>query len=277
VFAQAANFAIDTHSSDTPSIIPTTSTAIVRSNKNLLLNNKKNEVYFVSKRGGGIRKQITVESAVRFGMLLSLNSGFVNGLCLSGILASDGTKQASAAVTGAWTNSALGFASGNKDQFYFNVKCILSYMFGSVISGAMNPNVVPLEVPPQAGLTFLIGAILLYTSSSIATKGGAKSFLYFATIANGMQNSFTSSLTSNLVRSAHFSGITSDIGTYVGQIARGNIKNVDRLKTFLRLALSFWIGGFLSFYSANEFGGANLLISAGLYLVIGLVLTFSMK
>jgi len=224
-------------------------------------------------RGGEITKNInlTTKSAVLFGMILALNSGYVNGLCLSGILAHDGTKQASAAVTGAWTNSALGVASGNYQQFAFNTKCILSYITGSAIAGVLNPDPVPFQVPSiQVGSTFGIGSVLLYLSSTHAGKDGSMTFLYLAAIANGIQNSVTSVITSNLVRSAHFSGISSDIGTFVGQVLRGNTANLLKLKVFSLLASCFWIGGMVSYSMVNNFNAASLLFSAALYLVIAL-------
>ena len=53
-------------------------------------------------RGGGGGElqttQISTKKAVSLGCLLALNSGIVNGACLSGLL--HPTKQASAAVTG---------------------------------------------------------------------------------------------------------------------------------------------------------------------------------
>lgn len=158
-------------------------------------------------RAGAQTRQITTKKAVALGMLLALNSGVVNGVCLSGLLHS--TKQASAAVTGAWTNSALGAATGNTDQFAFNGKCILSYFFGSFLSGLVNPNPKAFEISVGSVRTaFLIGSALLCASSVMVEQPG-REFIFLAAMANGIQNSLTSTTTANLVRSAHFSGITS--------------------------------------------------------------------
>lgn len=208
-------------------------------------------------------------------MLLALNSGYVNGICLSGILAHDNTKQASAAVTGAWTNSALGVATGNNQQFLFNAKCILSYITGSAIAGVLNPKPLLFEVSPKGvGPAFGIGSVLLYFSSVLAKKDNMK-FLYLAAIANGIQNSVTSSITSNLVRTAHFSGISSDIGTFFGQVLRGNKQNLMKLKIFCMLASSFWVGGLVSFSMATKFSTTSLIFSAGIYLALALGITIA--
>merc|ERR1719343_1537784 len=142
-----------------------------------------------------------------------------------------------AAVTGAWTNSALGAGSAVTGaaaaQFLFNTKCILSYICGAVISGFIIPE-------PKA--------------------------FYFALLANGLQNSFTSTLTANLCRTSHFTGISSDMGTFIGQVLRGNKANQGRLKNIALTAASFWTGGVLSFGWTKTFGHKVLFGAAAAHL-----------
>lgn len=233
-------------------------------------------------RGGGPKASTTsskvvsigTKTAVLCGCALAFNSGFVNGACLSGILSGDGTKQAAAAVTGAWTNSALGVASGNYGQAKFNAKCLGSYFSGSLVASLINPNPVPFEVggADKISPAFLIGSLLMYASSSVAKKSGGsdKSFIYLAAVACGIQNSITSVLTQNLVRSAHFSGITSDIGTFLGQILRGNKQNAEKLRVFTLLAASFWIGGLVSFSATTMYASSSLLFSSALFLAFSI-------
>ena len=231
-------------------------------------------------RGGGPKAStassksisISTKTAVLCGCALAFNSGFVNGACLSGILSS--TKQAAAAVTGAWTNSALGVASGNYDQAKFNAKCLGSYFLGSLVASLINPNPVPFEVggADKISPAFLIGSLLMYASSSVAKKSGGsdKAFIYLAAVACGIQNSITSVLTQNLVRSAHFSGITSDIGTFLGQVLRGNKQNAEKLRVFTLLAASFWIGGLVSFSATTTYASSSLLFSSALFLAFSI-------
>lgn len=215
-------------------------------------------------------RTISTNTAVTFGILLALNSGIVNGVCLSGILSADGTRQSSAAVTGAWTNSALAAASSNYDVFMINIKCILSYITGSFISGFLNPHPKPFEVsvgPMQTA--FIIGSLLMY-GSSVLSEEPDKVFIFLATIASGIQNSLTSTTTANLVRSAHFSGMTSDMGTFLGQIVRGNMENLMKFKTFLSLAMAFWTGGYASYSLSKNYGKYVLMFSSIFYLVLAL-------
>ena len=172
-------------------------------------------------------------------------------------------------MTGAWTNSALGVAAGDFGQFAFHSKCILSYFAGSFAAGLVNPNPVPFEVnAPATGITLLIGSALLllaYLSS------GSGDFIFLAAVACGLQNSLTSTATANLVRSAHFSGITSDMGTFLGQVLRGNHQNLLKLKVFAVLAASFWTGGYVSYGLTKSYGKEVLLIGCITYLMLGIL------
>jgi uncharacterized membrane protein YoaK (UPF0700 family) len=215
-------------------------------------------------------RRISTKTAVTFGVLLALNSGIVNGVCLSGLLSADGTKQSSVAVTGAWTNSALAAASSNYDSFLFNTKCILSYMTGSFISGFLNPHPKAFEVSVGAiQAAFIVGSMLMY-GSSVLSEEPDKVFIFLASMASGIQNSLTSTTTANLVRSAHFSGITSDMGTFLGQIVRGNMDNLVKFKTFFSLATAFWTGGYASYSLTKNYGKHVLMFSCILYLVLAL-------
>ena len=218
---------------------------------------------------------LSTKHAIVAGCILACNAGYINGACLSGILSADNTKQAAAAVTGAWTNSALGMASGNTQQFTFNAKCIGSYCSGSLLASLLNPNPVPFDIDVNAvSPAFLIASLLVYASSSVAKKseGTNKAYIYLAATACGIQNSVTSVLTSNMVRSAHFSGITSDIGTFLGQVLRGNNTNALKLKVFSLLGLSFWMGGYVSFSVTKAVASSGLLFSSALFLLVALAL-----
>jgi uncharacterized membrane protein YoaK (UPF0700 family) len=204
-------------------------------------------------------------------MVLAFNSGIVNGATLSGLLA-EGTKQATSAVTGAWTNSALGAAKGLSSQFALNAKCILSYMGGSMISGLMVPSPTAFKLDVSGSLPLFALASGLLVSAAAMADAKNLNYLFFCCLANGIQNSLTSTLTANLCRTAHYSGITSDIGTFLGQVLRGNDANLMKLKTFTLLAASFWAGGYLSYGLTETFGNVILEGAALVHLVFALFL-----
>lgn len=248
-------------------------------------------------------RDISTLASIVWGSILAMNSGYINGICLSGILSN--TKQAGTAVTGAWTNSALGFARDDFEQYTFHTKCILSYITGSFLSGILNPKpltpyissdqqhqqkhnqqhnqhqqtMLRISVPSVQSLFFLssvfmyFGSQLLSSSSSSYSNYENHAFLYLALICSGIQNSLTSTTTSNLIRTSHFSGISSDIGTYLGQYVRGNKENLMKLKLFLVLASSFWLGGVIAFgvLQALHVKEHSFLVSSILYAMLGLL------
>jgi hypothetical protein len=83
------------------------------------------------------------------GLMLSLNSGYINGLCLSGMVGPD--QQAVSAFTGTYTKSGLALAAGDPKLFGFEFTLILSFIGGALVSGAMNPEAVPHKLVPTYG------------------------------------------------------------------------------------------------------------------------------
>lgn len=231
-------------------------------------------------KGGAAKKAVaplnSKSASVALGLILSFNSGFINGCCLSGAAAATGAKQAVAAVTASWTNSAVGLASGNMGQFKFLGTILLCYFTGSAIAGVLKPTPAATfsfeQIAGSRNAFFAAAAVICAAARmlGVAEDDSVKMGFYLATMANGIQNSITSTLTANLCRSAHFSGITSDMGTFFGQVIRGNKTNLYKLKVFAGLALCFWLGGYSSFSISKEYAGSCLYASGALYVLLGL-------
>jgi len=225
-------------------------------------------------RGGGTT--LSVKFCVTAGILLAFNSGYINGCCLKGMFV-DSTKQAVAAVTGAYTTSAIALADGRLEFFLLQMKVLASFITGSAIGGALIPNPKTYELGENTGTSFLLAAACLFASNYLAGGKSPSSnwIFYFAAIANGIQNSVTSVHTANLCRTSHYSGISSDIGTFSGQIIGGNQANAFKLKVFLSLAISFWLGGYVSFFVSDIYTSSSLLFPAIFDFLIGAWLTIS--
>jgi hypothetical protein len=196
---------------------------------------------------------------ILMGCILAANNGFMNGLALGGVLKA--TKQAVSAVTGAWTTSAMAAAKMDHSLLQTQISVILSYMGGSSLNGILNPNGI------ENALPLLVAGLLVAAAHSLELEP-LLTWILLA-LATGITNSWTSQLAAgNLLRSAHFSGITSDMGTFMGQILRGNFANAEKLRVFAMVAASFWIGGWLSVPAANHWGADALQISIAVYAVI---------
>jgi uncharacterized membrane protein YoaK (UPF0700 family) len=88
------------------------------------------------------------------GLLLALNSGYINGLFLSGLLTEEGSDKvhiSAAAVTKAYTESGLNLVSGLYNEFGFAFSIILSFVAGACVSGLLNPEATPHKLVPSYG------------------------------------------------------------------------------------------------------------------------------
>ncbi len=206
------------------------------------------------------------------GLLFAFNSGFVNGLCLSGLLTKEGShKQAVSGVTAAYTKSGLYLADGIFKEAGFEFSLILAFVGGAIVSGLMTPQAIPHKLLPSYGPTFLLGSLCLFAAAWIADDRPYGRVQYiFAAMANGMQNGMSSMYTANLIRTSHHTGTSTDIGVILGQMLRRNWKNYWRFKVLVGLASSFWFGGLISFYAATKYFHRALWFSAGLFFGIGM-------
>jgi uncharacterized membrane protein YoaK (UPF0700 family) len=204
------------------------------------------------------------------GLLLSFNAGYVNGCCLSGML-QGGQGVGVSAVTGAYTQAGLALGSGNFMKCISNLQIILCFMGGSALSGIIQPHPVPNRVSQGYGPTFLLGSVLLGVSATLAnTRPEGRAFLYFAALANGLQNAMSSMYTANLIRSTHMSGISSDMGLFLGQMIRGNFTNTWRFIVLASLSSFFLLGGAISYHAVMRFKSIALIFNACLFAAVGL-------
>lgn len=197
---------------------------------------------------------------ITVGCLLAANSGFLNGLALSGLLA--GKQQGVAAVTGAYTTAALAAATGHGPFVFKQFYIIAAYFVGSFLNGLMNPSGIDWSKKPTS---LLVAALLVFVGALdyVATQR----FFVLMAMAIGLQNSWTSMfIQGNVIRTGHFSGMTSDMGTILGQTLRGNTENSWKFSILAKLATSFFTGGILSALAAKKWTEFSFLGSVGLYL-----------
>ncbi|CAB9532011.1 membrAne [Seminavis robusta] len=75
-------------------------------------------------------------------------------------------------------------------------------------------------------------------------------------------------ISGNLLRSAHFSGMTSDMGTVLGQYLRGNTESAWKLPAWMALVSSFTLGGYVSVKAVSAVGRTALMLPVSLYLLV---------
>lgn len=179
--------------------------------------------------------------------------------------------QSVTAVSEVYTTSALALGDSNGGLFITQLRLIVSYLGGSCINGLLNPEGIDWSERQLSllfsGLLVLLGA-LYYTSTDW--------LMCLIAVANGIQNSWTSMLLKeNILHTSHVTAASSDVGTYLGQILRGKVENVWKLKILGALIASFWTGGFVSMFAAYSWGELSFLVSVAVYLVLYSVLSSS--
>jgi uncharacterized membrane protein YoaK (UPF0700 family) len=212
--------------------------------------------------------QLSVRTTVGLGSLLALNAGYLNGLGLLGAL---GPVQSVTVVTGALTHSALHWAKANPSWF-LPMKIVLSYMLGSGISGYLNPFAQPRQLSRiRVSGTLAVGTLLLALAAFLHINDvPSMNVYYFLTAANGLQNGLTSTYSGKMIRSTHYTGLTSDTGTYIGEILQNNKKNVDRVIINTLLAISFWSGAAISYFMSHTVAATVTLLLPSMLVYSGL-------
>ena len=208
---------------------------------------------------------------VVLGLCCAYTAGYSNGVALSGYLsvgATFGVVQPVAGVTNEYTMSAIAVAEGDAEGYKVAVGTILSSVAGSVISSAMNPRPVAFVLSPRYGPIFVIGSIFS-TLGAVAALHNERREFFFTTIGNGILNGITSMYSANLLRTTSYSGPTTDIGIYFGQVLRGNRTNLWRLYILSGLSFAFWLGGLSGFEAAKFKRQYSLILNACIFATIG--------
>lgn len=206
-----------------------------------------------------------MERSVRFSWLLSLNSGVLNGVFLSGIL---GKVQACGPVTDSWTKNALCLATGDMGKAAFIAQVLVSFSLGAFIVGLINPKQGLYDLTSRkkplalAGLAMAASATLCYTAFAAGATKAIPLAFFLVSMANGMQNSFSSFATANMCRTSHMTGTTTDLATIIASCLRGNTEKKYRIRVYSGLIAFFWAGGFIGTRWTNTLGKAAIVLAS---------------
>ena len=69
--------------------------------------------------------------------------------------------------------------------------------------------------------------------------------LFLSTLALGLQNGITSSISNNSLRSTHFTGMITDVGLCIGEMMNKNFQHAYKLKIWMSSLSFYFIGGFV--------------------------------
>lgn len=150
------------------------------------------------------------------GMLLSCNSGFNNGVTLTGFLTPFGNgfdQESTGGTTSTITKSALALADNSQQvfgephwvYFGFQISMIVSFMLGGVIASILNPRPVAWRLSPTYVPSFGIGSLMMIAAAIVAHHEDSihsqyVHYYFLIACANGLANALSSIYSGNLIR-----------------------------------------------------------------------------
>jgi uncharacterized membrane protein YoaK (UPF0700 family) len=234
---------------------------------------------------GDTYDQREVQFVMAAAVLGAVNNGFINGVTLSGLLATnwdvknDDTSfflnPQSAMVSGVAgyvTNNATFLVSSTWDKYVFNLCMFLSYTGGATLVTLISPKAKPYAIAPGYSICWILGGTMLLAASMLSVYGYPTLGIWHLCIAaNGVQNGVSSVYSANLIRCT-LTGAMTDIGLILGQvIRRGKSEKLARGTVLAVIVISFWVGGLISYSAVRAFQSYTLIINAVLFYLVGVI------
>lgn len=175
------------------------------------------------------------------GCLLAFNAGCINSTALISF-----THLSVSHVTGNVTLFASAFAKQEYTTLLMICAVLLAFLFGSVMSGfIVGRN--SLKEGRRYGVALMIEALLLMVSWALLLLHNVIG-LIFAAMACGLQNSMVATYSGAVIRTTHLTGLTSDMGSAIGNWLAGRKINKKMLAFQAMIWYSFCGGGVVGVY-----------------------------
>lgn len=129
-------------------------------------------------------------------------------------------------VTGNWNLSVQGLANFNLYNVLSLFDVILSFFFGTVISGIVFSNKKFIFNKISENYLKGLGIALFITTMALSEQN---SFMYIVAIITGMQNGMFITYRNVTCRTTHLTGLTTELGTQIGMIVNGKA-DFDRIR-----------------------------------------------
>lgn len=218
-------------------------------------------------------------------ILIAVNNGFINGVCLSALLTED--NEGATPDGGFFINAPVAMVSGlgkyitdnatdlvttDWDRYVFNLSMFLSYTFGAMIVSLISPKAKPYAIDPGYSVCWILGGTMLLAASLLSVYNHPTRGIWLLSIAaNGVSNGIASLYSANLIRCT-LTGAMTDIGLILGQLVRR--KKSDGLARGIVLGVivsSFWFGGIIAYFAVRAFRSRTLIINAILFYLVGVI------
>jgi uncharacterized membrane protein YoaK (UPF0700 family) len=200
------------------------------------------------------------------GVVLAFIAGMVNAIGYLGF-----RHQALTHMTG--TTSLFGIAAARgdaRDLLHFG-GVLVAFMLGCALSGFIVGDST-LRLGRRYGVALTFESILLFAAVPLL-HAHDQTGLWLAAAATGLQNAMAGTYSGAVVRTSHVSGITTDLGNYLGQWLRGIAVDTRRVRLYGALFLGFLCGGGASGLAFPLWQERTLLAPAVLTGLVGIAYT----
>lgn len=196
------------------------------------------------------------------GCILAFTAGCVNSTALVGF-----THLSASHVTGNVTLFASAFAKGQYPQMALVCLVLLAFLFGAVISGFVVGSTA-LQAGRRYGMALMIEALLLSISLMLFSLQSIWGQV-FAAMACGLQNAMVATYSGAVIRTTHLTGLTSDMGSAIGNWLAGRPINNKMFKLQAMIWYSFCAGGVVGAFSYLHWGYVTLLLPIVIVISLG--------
>ena len=192
--------------------------------------------------------------------ILTALAGVINAISIFGY---NGTTVSH--LTGLVSKVAINLSNGDFTGLWEVLRVILAFFAGAVLSGFITGERA-FYLKKRYGFIIITIGVLIIIPYFLSIKYSVILFAFIMGLQNGMVVSFKGIV----VRMTHMSGNITDLGVYVGYKLRGN-KNEKYITGLIPLVaiLSFTVGGVIGVLLYGVIGIAIFLISAGVYILLG--------
>ena len=184
--------------------------------------------------------------------LLAFVAGCVNAVGLLGF-----EHQAVSHLSGTATLLGTHLLDSSLIKIGHLVGILLSFFFGACLSGLLLHGSA-LKLGRHYDTALLIEAALLFIAFYLLSKGFYYGH-YAASASCGLQNALATTYSGAIIRTTHLTGIFTDLGIMLGEVARGDKFDKRKAALFLLIILGFTSGGTLGAILFNYFQFAALL------------------
>ncbi|HET8897250.1 MAG TPA: YoaK family protein [Rhodanobacteraceae bacterium] len=200
------------------------------------------------------------------GVVLAFIAGMINAV---GFLTF--RHQAITHMTGTTSLIGVAAAAGNWDSLLHFGGLLIAFVLGCAASGFITGDSA-LRLGRRYGFALALESLLLLAAVPLL-HAQMDAGLWLAAAASGLQNAMAGTYSGAVIRTSHVSGISTDLGTWLGHWLRG--VPVDRRKVQLYLALftGFLAGGVASGVVFAHWQERTLLLPAVLTGLSGVLYT----